>query len=92
MVGISHPLTNACSVNRWPFATGDKVLLYTAGLSDCFATDGSSLGVEAVADFLAAHHELDSAAFNERLRAELLRDAAEGLDDDVLFMTVTVTG
>ncbi len=90
MVGISHPLTTTCSVNRRPFAPGDKVLLYTDGLSERLATDESSLGVEAVAAFLTAHHHLDSAAFNERLLAEVTRDAEDGLDDDVLFMTVSV--
>lgn len=90
MVGLSHPLTVVCSTNRRVFAPGDKILLYTDGLSERRAADGSLRGVEDAVAFLAAHGDLDSAAFNERLLAQVTRDAARGLEDDVLFMTVTV--
>ena len=94
MVGVSHPLTVACSVNRRPFAPGDKLLLYTDGLSERCAAEGAEEdveeGVEEVAAFLKAHSHLDSAAFNERLLAHVTQDNPCGLDDDVLFLTVTV--
>lgn len=47
-------------------------------------------GVEDAVAFLTAHGGLDSTVFNERLLAQVTQDAAVGLEDDVLLMTVTV--
>jgi len=89
MIGVSHPLATVCSAHRRSFAAGDKILLYTDGLSERFQADGSMRGVEDTVAALEAHGDLDSVRFNEHLLARLSEDDA-GLEDDVLLMTVTV--
>jgi len=94
MVGVSHPLAKPCAANERSFAAGDRILLYTDGLTEAFDETGRPRGRAEATAFLRAHHALDGAVFNERLLASLTEGAQGGrtgaLDDDVLLMTVTV--
>jgi len=94
MVGVAHPLAKACAVNSRPFASGDRILLYTDGLTEAFDETGRPRGRGEATAFLREHATLQGAAFNKRLLASLTDGRPEGpagaLDDDVLLMTITV--
>jgi len=90
MVGVSHPLAVACSVNRRRVASGDKVLLYTDGLSESRTESGALFGPQGVGAFLGANHALGGKEFNERLLDQVTHHEELVLDDDVIVMTITV--
>jgi len=89
-VGIEHPLLVSCSVNRRCLAAGDKVVLYTDGISEAMDKQGKMFGVQGIKRVLNTHHNSSSAEFNNAVVNELMRDGGYAIEDDIMLMSVTI--
>lgn len=68
---------------------GDALLLYTDGLTEARAADGSLFGEDGLAGFLAAHTGRGAAALTEAIIA-LLNDLGSAVCDDVAVVALAV--
>jgi len=89
-IGIEHPLITRCSVNRRPLLAGDKILLYTDGVTDIFNERHEAFGIEGIKAVLGAHHGSDSRFFNKALVDSLMRHGGGKTTDDIMLMSVSI--
>ncbi len=70
---------------------GDRLVLYTDGITECFDGRGRMFGIGQFKDFILAHHDLPPADFCSLLLEELRRfSGSEILDDDITLMVLDV--
>ena len=88
LIGIFPEMGRQCEVQKTSIESGDRLILYTDGLTETRDTAGSFFGIEGIEATLAA---LPATADSEQALDEILgarrrfaRSAA--LDDDVLAM------
>ncbi len=68
-----------------PFASGDKLLLYTDGITEAVGADGQEFGLERLERLLLNTNSLEPAAFVERLFREISTAAQQ--DDLTVVLT-----
>ncbi len=70
---------------------GDRLVLYTDGITECFSRRGKMFGIARFKDFIIAHPELPPADFISLLLEELRRYAgSEIFDDDITLIVLDV--
>lgn len=70
---------------------GDRLVLYTDGVTECFNGRGRMFGIGQFKDFVLAHHDLPPADFCVLLLDELsVFSGSEILDDDITIMVLDV--
>mgnify|MGYP000553125564 CR=1 FL=1 len=90
LLGIEDPMPVYCPLKKRSIAVGDKILLYTDGLSEARNRVGEEFGDRRLLDYMKASCELDSTAFSEGLLAQVRRYGDHEIKDDVLIMCVDV--
>jgi serine phosphatase RsbU (regulator of sigma subunit) len=60
LVGFEHPLPVQCAMQASTIGPGDRILLYTDGLSEARNMRGMEFGRTAMADYVRAHDEQGS--------------------------------
>jgi phosphoserine phosphatase RsbU/P len=102
--GVRDVLENGLFLGRFPFATyssvelplksGDRVLLYTDGVSETRNTAEVEFGTDRFHQFLETDHSPSADHFADRLLEELsrwsARGSAEDLDDDITMVAIHV--
>jgi phosphoserine phosphatase RsbU/P len=99
-------MENGMFLGRFPFATyssvelplnsGDRVLLYTDGISETTNPAGIEFGTDCFTQFLVTEQSTSADQFADRLFEELSRWSARGstedLDDDITMVAIHVKG
>ncbi len=102
--GVRNVVENGLFLGRFPFATysslelplkaGDRVLLYTDGISETTNPAGIEFGTECLKQFLAVEQSTSADHFAGQLLEELSRWSARGsgedLDDDITMVAIHV--
>ena len=86
-VGLFETLSQTCLMLQRPFLPGDRLVLYTDGITESTAPDGSDLGVDGLERYVAesAHRPLEEFAEAIRHRVEEFRGGARAEDDELLL-------
>jgi phosphoserine phosphatase RsbU/P len=73
-----------------PLRAGDRLLLYTDGISEARSDTDEEFGDARVADALRRHRHLDARALHAALLAEVKAFAPAGFEDDATLLAVAV--
>ncbi len=90
LLGIQHPLLVACRTEQIPLHSGDKIIMYTDGLTDIKNEANEAFGLKGVKLFTENNETLDSKAFNHRLMETALNFSHGKIMDDMLLMAITI--
>ena len=93
LIGVFPEMGRSCRVSSTNFASGDRLLLFTDGLSETRNADGEMLGIDGVKAILHRIHEAtDSEGILAELAAARRRFARHEIpDDDVLVVATRFT-
>ncbi len=69
---------------------GDRLLLYTDGITEARSPDGEEFGEERLSEALARHRHLDGAGLHNAVIGEVRRFATAGFEDDATLLAVAV--
>ena len=69
---------------------GDRLLLYTDGITEARGVDGEEFGEERLSDALTRHRHLDGAGLHAAVIGEVRRFATAGFEDDATLLAVAV--
>ena len=86
-IGLFEDLSQTCSMLQIPFLPGDRLVLYTDGITESTAPDGSDLGVDGLERYVAesAQRPLEELAETIRHRVEEFRGSVRADDDELLL-------
>lgn len=86
-IGLFEELSQSCSMLTVPFLPGDRLVLYTDGMTESAALDGSELGVDGLEEYVteSAHCPLKEFTQVIRQRVERFRGGARGHDDELVL-------
>jgi len=92
-IGLFEDFSRTCSILKTPFLPGDRLVLYTDGITESTAPDGSDLGADQLERYVAefAHRPLEEFARNIRRRVEQFRGGLPGDDDELLLALAHLT-
>jgi serine phosphatase RsbU (regulator of sigma subunit) len=88
LLGIAHPLPLACGTHRRQTEPGDRIVLYTDGLTEAKNSRGELYGIERLQAFTMVNLELQASAFNEALISQVMDHGGGELSDDILVMSI----
>jgi serine phosphatase RsbU (regulator of sigma subunit) len=75
---------------RIPLGSGDRLLLYTDGITEARSIEGEEFGEERLAAALARHRRLSAADLHAAVAGEVRRFATAGFEDDATLLAVAV--
>jgi phosphoserine phosphatase RsbU/P len=78
---------------RFPLESGDRILLYTDGLTEAENANGDSFGDQALPAFIAREQALNADEFAQSLQEEVLewsRETSRGPADDITFVVIDI--
>ena len=86
-IGLFEDLSQTCSMLNTPFLPGDRLVLYTDGITESTAPDGSELGIDGLERYVSefAHQPLKQFAEAVRNRVQVFRGSARANDDELLL-------
>jgi phosphoserine phosphatase RsbU/P len=70
--------------------SGDRLLLYTDGITEARNADGDEFGEQRLSDALARHRHLAGAALHAAVAEEVRQFASAGFEDDATLLAVAV--
>ena len=73
-----------------PLRPGDRLLMYTDGITEARNPDGDEFGQERLTSALVRHRHLDAAALHAAVMAEVRSFAVDGFEDDATLLAVAV--
>ena len=71
-------------------SSGDRLLLFTDGITEAEGTDGQEFGVEKVASFAKAHAANSAARMNQQLLAQVTEFCGAQFLDDATLLVLSV--
>ncbi len=89
-LGIDDPMPVVCDSESLRLNAGDHFLLYSDGLIEVEDIDVQALGMEGLSSTLITHRNLSGQALNRAILGQAESYAADGFNDDVLLMSITV--
>ena len=90
LLGIEHPLPVHCPLQACSIGPGDRILLYTDGLTEARNRNGEEFGNAGVARYVEAHSREDNRGFVNGLCADV-HDYSKGeIQDDILCLSIQV--
>ncbi|MFQ5586746.1 MAG: PP2C family protein-serine/threonine phosphatase, partial [Thermodesulfobacteriota bacterium] len=89
-LGMQNPLLTGCVAHRRKLASGDRVILYTDGLTEARDSDSRFFGTEGIVRFAKHFRTLGGADFNTALIDEVFSINNGKVSDDILVMTITI--
>ena len=86
-IGLFEDLSQSCSMLRVPFPPGDRLVLYTDGITESTGPEDTELGVDGLERYVAesAHRPLQESAEAIRHRVESFRGGVRPNDDELLL-------
>lgn len=88
LLGFEHPLPVHCPLEACSIAPGDRILLYTDGLTEARNSSGEGFGNGGVARYADAHWREDNRGFVDGLCAAV-HDYSKGkIKDDILCLSI----
>ena len=90
LLGFEHPLPVDCSLQASPISSGDRILLYTDGLTETRNSCGEEFGKAGVARFVSASSEEDNRDFVDGLCAAVHDYSTGAIKDDILCLSIQV--
>ena len=92
LIGIQDPLLVACQSRKLQLYPGDRLLMYTDGLTEGRDENGNYFGTSDIARILSSNSEqpANSKCINEQLLQNLKHFTGDNLQDDVLSMVFTI--
>ena len=86
-IGLFENLSQTCSMLKTLFRPGDRLVLYTDGITESTAPDGSELGVDGLERYVAesVHLPLEEFAAAIRHRVQAFRGRVRTDDDELLL-------
>ncbi len=78
--------------SEMPFDDGDRIFLYTDGVTEAKDETGEEFGYERLKAFIRANHDMPVELFNKKLTAELnsFTTTVGKFEDDVLMLSIQV--
>jgi serine phosphatase RsbU (regulator of sigma subunit) len=73
-----------------PLAAGDRLLLYTDGITEARDGSGEEFGDERLAALLAEHRALDANTLHQTILDRVTAFATDGFQDDATLIAVEV--
>jgi len=94
MIGIERDMSQSCSMLRIPFEPGDRLIMYTDGLTEAESPGGEALDVKGLRDLLenTAHLSLEDCVSGIASRLEAFRGGLPAADDQLLLALRFVGG
>ncbi len=90
LVGFEHPLPVHCSMQACTVGPGDRILLYTDGLTEARDSSGAEFGKSGLTGYAHAHMHRDNSEFVAGL-CSTVHDYSQGdLKDDLLCLGIRV--
>ncbi len=90
LLGLNCPLKCEIEPTRTALSPGDRVLLYTDGLSEARDKDGTLFGAKALAASLKNNHELTGDELNNIIVEEAASHCSDLFTDDLLLMSISI--
>jgi serine phosphatase RsbU (regulator of sigma subunit) len=90
LVGFEHPLPVQCAMQASTIGPGDRILLYTDGLSEARNMRGMEFGRTAMADYVRAHVHMTSRDLVSGLCSTVHAYSQGALKDDMLCLCIQV--
>jgi len=87
VIGLFEDLSQACAMLETPFRPGDRVVLYTDGLTESTNREGLALGVDGLETYVkeSAHQSTQDCVEAIRCRVHDFRGGEPGTDDQLLL-------
>jgi phosphoserine phosphatase RsbU/P len=73
-----------------PIAAGDRLLLYTDGITEAWDDADDEFGEQRLADALKRYRHLDAAELHAAVLAEVTAFARQGFQDDATLLAVAI--
>ncbi len=89
-LGLFKPLKNTCDIRRVSLSPGDRIVLYTDGVTDVENLKKEYFGVEGIERMVREHPGLNPGEWNNRLEQELFTTFEGTPTDDILILTIKI--
>lgn len=89
-LGVTDPLMSGCPGETKAISPGDRVILYTDGVTEAKDGSGHRFGIEGAAAFVKENASLSVEEFNAAFLDHLSRFANRRFTDDILVMSIDV--
>jgi sigma-B regulation protein RsbU (phosphoserine phosphatase) len=90
LLGIEHPLPVCCSLSGSSIGRGDRILLYTDGLTEARNSKGEEFGTAGIARYVDVHSLDDNRDLVNGLCAEVHGYSWGEIKDDILCLSIQV--
>lgn len=75
-----------------PVSPGDRLLLYTDGITETFNSEGDEYGYGRLENFIKKHHSLSARNFNDKLLKDLEGFKSGNFRDDICILDMIIKG
>ena len=82
--------TRSSTTGSPTIAAGDRLLLYTDGITEARSPDDEEFGEARLGETVARHRHLDAAALHAQVFGEVTAFASGGFEDDATLLVVAV--
>lgn len=90
LLGFEHPLPVHCSLQTCSIGSGDRILLYTDGLTEARNSNGKEFGAAGVESYVNTHTRKENKDFVNGL-CETVDEYSKGeIQDDILCLSIQV--
>lgn len=90
LLGFEHPLPVECPLRTLPLNRGDRILLYTDGLTEARDSSGAEFGESGIANYVNTHADTDSGEFVNGLCSTVCDYSQGNLTDDMPCLGIRV--
>lgn len=90
LLGFEHPLSVECPLQSFPVRPGDRILLYTDGLTETRNSDGEEFGTRGLMRYVRANAYLGSSDFVKGLCTAVHEYSDGEIKDDILCLGIHV--
>jgi len=92
LIGIQDPLLVACESKTLKLNSGDRLFMFTDGLTEGRDEQGNYFGTEAITDLVSSRSDqlFNSESINQTLLQQLKEFTGDDMQDDVLSMVITI--
>ena len=89
-LGINIKLSGKWTAHRRKLTPGDRIVLYTDGLSEARGADGEFFGTEGILEFTRKNGKLRGETFNNVLIDKVYEYCSGRITDDIILMSITI--